>query len=114
SHMPDDGSFKSDAARPPSLKPLPEPASEIHVRVHPCTEQGRDFAPRRSASVKPKKPIKKTTYADRQTPPGASANTTRPGVPPTHRRLHCHQNSPLSAPLGYESGTSVEQYRSER
>ncbi len=57
SHIPDAGSFGSGAARPPSLRPLPAAASEIQVRVHPCTEQGRDFAPRRSASVKPREPI---------------------------------------------------------
>src|SRR5882724_12279329 len=84
SHIDDAGSSGEAAPRPPSLRlarPLPfllPPAAaiEIHVRAHPGTEQVRDLAPRRSASVNPREPMGTTEgpYADRNPPGSASAN----------------------------------------
>ena len=56
SHIDDAGSDGSAAPRPPSFAPLAD-AIEIQVRVHPGTEQGDDFAPSRSASVNPARPM---------------------------------------------------------
>ena len=74
SHIDDAGSAGSAAPRPPSLAPLAD-AIEIQVRVHPGTEQGDDFAPRRSASVNPARPMM-GAYADRNTA-RASASARR-------------------------------------
>ena len=51
------GSAGFAAPRPPSFAPLAD-AIEIQVRVHPGTEQGDDFAPSRSASVNPARPMR--------------------------------------------------------
>ena len=57
SHIDDAGSAGLAAPRPPSFAPLAD-AIEIQVRVQPGTEQGDDFAPSRSASVNPARPMR--------------------------------------------------------
>src|SRR4029450_8809881 len=56
SHIDDAGSFGSAAPRPPGFAPFAE-VIDSQVRVHPDTEQGDDFAPNRSASVNPARPM---------------------------------------------------------
>ena len=56
SHIDDAGSFGSAAPRPPSFAPFAD-VIDSQVRVHPVTEQGDDFAPNRSASVNPARPM---------------------------------------------------------